>query len=287
MPCPYDKCNVCFGKRARPKELVGPKLQTKHQYHQFSTYAVFHWSPSQTLGVESFKIAGIDSATDLFLTLLPIRIFWTLNMSMKLKFGLGFVLGLSGIAFVASIIKTVELNAIGDCADFTFGTVDFFTRVIVEITLVDIAASVPPPPLPQMDAILHFPQSSLRPAKPYGRHTIVIVGGAHPHSHQYRSRSRRTYPGRLYDLESRLESESADNIMLVCLVEGGKMPAEGDIELGNFNRNGECGRAVVKETTYDFSYDKGSGSQSSGEDGEEARRKMWLAKDLPKIPWEG
>lgn len=43
------------------------------------------------------EITGVNSATDLFLTILPIRIFYTLKMSMRLKLGLGFLLGLSSL----------------------------------------------------------------------------------------------------------------------------------------------------------------------------------------------
>ncbi|KAH8683375.1 hypothetical protein BGZ60DRAFT_561061 [Tricladium varicosporioides] len=269
------------------------------------------WSPL-VQEYTGFVQGGINSATDLFLTLLPIRIFWTLNISTKLKFGLGFVLGLSGMqvhsihhickykqakgcrsAFVASIIKTVELKAIGDRADFTFGTVDFFTWVIVEITLVDIAASVPLilPLFRKWGILSTAPSLPYGPPKPYGGHTIVIVGGAHPHPYQYRSQSQRASPSRLRDPESGLESESAENILPVCLNQGkgdGRRrggEGEGGIELEYFNGGGGCGRVIVKETTYDVSYEKGTEMQSSGRDTEE-ERKMWLAKGLSKIPWE-
>lgn len=72
-----------------------------------------------------------------------------------------------------------------------------------------------------------------------------------------------------------------------------------DEEVGNRrgNRRGcECmqremmspvcnGRAIVKETTIDVSF-KVTEGESVNADGTRRRDEMWLAKELPKIPWE-
>ncbi|PVH70987.1 hypothetical protein DL98DRAFT_370597, partial [Cadophora sp. DSE1049] len=100
------------------------------------------WSPSVQEVALTISIA-LNSATDLTLTILPASIFWTLQISTKLKLGLGFLLSLSIFAFVACIVKTVLLQSLAERDDFTFNTVPFFTWVIAEITLVNIAASVP------------------------------------------------------------------------------------------------------------------------------------------------
>ncbi|KAH8750714.1 hypothetical protein F5882DRAFT_310137, partial [Hyaloscypha sp. PMI_1271] len=100
------------------------------------------WSPKVqeiTLTIST----ALNSATDLALTILPSTIFWTLQINVRLKLGLGFLLSLSIFAFIACIIKTVLLQSLGEREDFTFNTVPFFTWVIAEITLVNIAASVP------------------------------------------------------------------------------------------------------------------------------------------------
>ncbi|KAH6716967.1 hypothetical protein BKA61DRAFT_733178 [Leptodontidium sp. MPI-SDFR-AT-0119] len=78
---------------------------------------------------------AINASADLLLTVLPISIFWTLKITKTLKCGLGILLGLSGIAFVASIVKTVLLKAIGERGDFTFGTVNFFKWVVYTFRL--------------------------------------------------------------------------------------------------------------------------------------------------------
>lgn len=100
------------------------------------------WSP-KVQEYTGFVQGALNSATDLALTILPATIFWTLQINMRLKLGLGFLLSLSIFAFIACIIKTVLLQSLGEREDFTFNTVPFFTWVIAEITLVNIAASVP------------------------------------------------------------------------------------------------------------------------------------------------
>lgn len=100
------------------------------------------WSPLVQEDFGFFQ-GSMNAATDLFLTILPATILWSVQIDLKLKLGLAFLLGLSVFALVGVIIKTVLLKSLGDRGDITFNTVPFFTWVVVECTLVSIAASVP------------------------------------------------------------------------------------------------------------------------------------------------
>lgn len=100
------------------------------------------WNPD--VQTDTGYVQGVfNSATDLILTVMPLSIFWTLQMDLRIKLGLVGLLGLSVFAFAASIIKTVKLKNIGVRADYTYNTVLFFQWVIVENTLVMVASSVP------------------------------------------------------------------------------------------------------------------------------------------------
>jgi hypothetical protein len=100
------------------------------------------WSPD--VQTDTGYVQGVfNSATDLVLTVMPLTIFWTLQMDMKIKLGLAGLLGLSVFAFAASIVKTVMLKNLGERSDYTYNTVLFFRWVIVENTLVMVASSVP------------------------------------------------------------------------------------------------------------------------------------------------
>ncbi|KUJ17191.1 uncharacterized protein LY89DRAFT_734174 [Mollisia scopiformis] len=242
-----------------------------------------------------FAQGAINSATDLFLTILPIRIFYTLKMSIHLKLGLGFLLGLSAFAFVASIIKTVELKAIGNRGDFTFGTVDFFTWVIVEFTLVDIAASAPLA-LPLFRRLRKPPpKNSYQLQKPYGGHSIVILGGksAHP---QNRNKSRSKLA--INDLETTILNSSEDNI-LTLVDDAGERAGERDlpraagraVDLESGARKKVTSpvcdgkTAIIKQTSFDVSFKVNEG-EGVNIDGTRRRDEMWMTKELPKIPWE-
>ncbi|PMD22568.1 hypothetical protein NA56DRAFT_90841 [Hyaloscypha hepaticicola] len=100
------------------------------------------WNPD--VQTDTGYVQGVfNSATDLILTVMPISIFYTLQMDLRIKLGLAGLLGLSVFAFAASIVKTVMLKNLGVRADYTYNTVLFFRWVIVENTLVIVASSVP------------------------------------------------------------------------------------------------------------------------------------------------
>ncbi|RDW85476.1 hypothetical protein BP5796_03801 [Coleophoma crateriformis] len=84
-----------------------------------------------------------NGLTDLILTILPAVVVWNLQMNMRLKLGVACLLSLSVFAFVGVIMKIVYLHALSEKDDYTYNTVPMFTWIIVEGTLVAIAASVP------------------------------------------------------------------------------------------------------------------------------------------------
>lgn len=62
---------------------------------------------------------GWNSLTDLFLFIVPAWIIWTLTLQMKKKVVLLLLLGLSLLAFVATLIKTYWLRVLGSINDPT------------------------------------------------------------------------------------------------------------------------------------------------------------------------
>ncbi|KAJ4416810.1 hypothetical protein N0V82_006539 [Gnomoniopsis sp. IMI 355080] len=68
---------------------------------------------------------------------------WNLHMKTKLKVGLAVLLGMSALALVGLIMKCVYLDALSYEGDYSYNTVPMFTWIVVEGTLVAIAASVP------------------------------------------------------------------------------------------------------------------------------------------------
>ncbi|KFY21211.1 hypothetical protein V491_03075 [Pseudogymnoascus sp. VKM F-3775] len=100
------------------------------------------WPPAVQADIGFFQGAS-NSATDLILTLIPISIFFSLQMNLRLKIGLGALLCLSVFAFASSIVKTVKLKTIGDKSDYSHNTVSFMNWVVVENTFVIIGASIP------------------------------------------------------------------------------------------------------------------------------------------------
>ncbi|KAH6668336.1 hypothetical protein B0J14DRAFT_641906 [Halenospora varia] len=89
-----------------------------------------------------------NSATDLILTCMSITLVWTLPLKFRLRLGLSILLGLSGLAFVASVVKTIELRRLGDRLDFTFSAIPLVLwcsplLLRIENTIVIVAGSVP------------------------------------------------------------------------------------------------------------------------------------------------
>lgn len=100
------------------------------------------WPPIVQTNV-GYAHTALNGATDLILTCLPASMLWKLQMHLRLKAGLAFLLGLSIFAFVAVILKMTQLGGLSHNGDYTWNTVPLFTWVIVEVSMVDIAASTP------------------------------------------------------------------------------------------------------------------------------------------------
>ncbi|KAH8594902.1 hypothetical protein B0O99DRAFT_623894 [Bisporella sp. PMI_857] len=185
------------------------------------------WSPNvQTY--TGFAQGALNSATDLILTILPMAIFWKLQMTIRLKIGLGFLLGLSIFAFVACIIKTVQLQSLGQRGDFTFNTVPFFTWVIVECTLVNIAASVP----------------LIRPLFMRAKSTATTAAQkSYELSHRFSSKGSKGARLHSGDLETGIENDSKENILPTDA-------ARIDKETGEIRKN------IMMETTYEINYER-------------------------------
>ena len=55
---------------------------------------------------------------------MPVIAFWKLQLKMRMKIGLSFLMACTLFAAICAIIKTTKLNELADLADFTYGTVD-------------------------------------------------------------------------------------------------------------------------------------------------------------------
>jgi hypothetical protein len=77
------------------------------------TQDMFKEARTRFLDVEMFKTnnyAVFNSATDLILTVMPLTIFWTLQMDLKIKLGLAGLLGLS--VLYVSLLSHLNLESI-------------------------------------------------------------------------------------------------------------------------------------------------------------------------------
>lgn len=100
------------------------------------------WSPKVQAYLGFFQGAW-NSTSDLVLTILPVMIIRNLNMELRTRIALCVVLGLSVLAMIACIVKTVELRSLGDRVDFTYNTANFVIWFTIEEYIVIIAASIP------------------------------------------------------------------------------------------------------------------------------------------------
>ncbi|KAL9616837.1 MAG: hypothetical protein Q9160_008327 [Pyrenula sp. 1 TL-2023] len=86
---------------------------------------------------------GVNCTTDLIVTFLPIIILGNLKMKLRIKIALGVLMTMSIFAFVAAVIKTIQLGGLGSHGDFTYDTAPFIIWFTIENYLSIIAASVP------------------------------------------------------------------------------------------------------------------------------------------------
>ncbi|KAI2783664.1 hypothetical protein F4815DRAFT_502682 [Daldinia loculata] len=100
------------------------------------------WPPTIQL-YTSYAQGSLGSVVDLVMAMFPCSLFWNLNMHWKQKAFLSSIMGLGVFAMIASIVKTVELQALAHTNDLTY----FMARLIICATLeghlVLLSASIP------------------------------------------------------------------------------------------------------------------------------------------------
>ncbi|KAL3481359.1 hypothetical protein BJX99DRAFT_271289 [Aspergillus californicus] len=98
------------------------------------------WSPivQQSAG---YIHGSVCCAVDLVLAFFPASMFWNLNMEWKRKLSLSCLMGLGIFAMVVSVVRTVQLKAIG--SDLTYDMANLSIWWTLEAYLVILAASIP------------------------------------------------------------------------------------------------------------------------------------------------
>lgn len=172
---------------------------------------------------------------------------------------------------------------------------------MVEWTLVDIAASVPLI-LPLVRRWGKTPPTNSYELKHTPGHSISVTGGT--------ARRKRTLGQTELETRADSSSESVENILQCGEGKEDVMPKQDLVRVESFEEDVEAQawvgnmveleverrqRAevsvgvvaigfgvgkIVKQTSYDVSYDE------MRDDIDAAKREMWMAKELPKIPWE-
>ncbi|KAI0481371.1 integral membrane protein [Xylariaceae sp. FL0804] len=100
------------------------------------------WPATVQTSVGFFQ-GAVSSAVDLFLALFPISIFWGLNMERKQKLSIMAIMGSSIFAMVASIVKTVKIQAIGATGDLTHSLAQLAIAWTLEANVVLLVVSIP------------------------------------------------------------------------------------------------------------------------------------------------
>lgn len=91
----------------------------------------------------AYANSGLAVIQDLIITLLPIYMLWSLNMSRKKKFFIGIMFAVGGLGLIATIIRLKTLSAFGDLSDPTWSYVPLMYLTIVELAAGIVAACLP------------------------------------------------------------------------------------------------------------------------------------------------
>lgn len=81
---------------------------------------------------------------DVVLAVLPITVFYNLNLSFKKKLGLSVLLGLGLVAAICGAIKTKFLASLSARSDLTWDTYNLFVWSSAELFVIIVCGSVPP-----------------------------------------------------------------------------------------------------------------------------------------------
>ncbi|KAL4783830.1 hypothetical protein BJX76DRAFT_243187 [Aspergillus varians] len=100
------------------------------------------WDPNIQKDYAFFQ-GSISAFSDLAFAVYPLFTIWGLQMALRVKIGLGFVLSLGVVAMIAAIVKTVNLASLSARADYPWDTVDLTIWIAVEQYLIILAAFIP------------------------------------------------------------------------------------------------------------------------------------------------
>lgn len=102
-----------------------------------------HCWPAIIQEYAGFFQGSVCSLVDLLLAGFPASLFWSLKMKVSTKVSLSFLMGLGVFAMICSIIKTIQLRAIAEKDDPTYGMCVLAIWWTLEAYMVLIAASIP------------------------------------------------------------------------------------------------------------------------------------------------
>ncbi|KAJ4022188.1 hypothetical protein NW766_001221 [Fusarium irregulare] len=100
------------------------------------------WSPD-VFNHSSYVVSSFTVLTDLVLAIVPIHAFWKLQLKRQEKIEITFMLGLTFLSAVFTIIKATYLNTFNDRTDPLYNVVTLIIWGLVEQNVVIMAASVP------------------------------------------------------------------------------------------------------------------------------------------------
>lgn len=111
------------------------------------------WEPAVQSNFSIFS-ASLNSAIDFILALMPISIIWHLQLSLRKRIGVVFLLGCGVLSGVCAAIKTANLVALAARSDLTWETFKLYLWTSSEIFLIIVCGSIPTL-RPLWDKIVH------------------------------------------------------------------------------------------------------------------------------------
>lgn len=108
--------------------------------------------------IYSFFQAGFNAFSDALLAAYPIHLFWKLQMELRVKIGLWFLMGLGWIAAVCAAIKTYQIRYLMDPSDLTYKISLLLIWGSTESWIILIVSCIPPikPVVKRILEILHI-----------------------------------------------------------------------------------------------------------------------------------
>ncbi|KAI9882289.1 MAG: hypothetical protein M1823_005967 [Watsoniomyces obsoletus] len=100
------------------------------------------WNPAVQTRYAVFN-GSFNGVVDVVLAILPITIFYKLNMSLRKRVGLCALLGTGLLAAVSAAIKTTHLPNLTARGDFTWSTFDIWLWSEIELYILVVCASLP------------------------------------------------------------------------------------------------------------------------------------------------